>query len=742
MASGVEQGSRGSADPSRWSARLASVSALELSAALDEIAQRIHEMFPVDVVAVHVADETDADAVTHGYCVGPAPGAQALAPLLTPEGLDPIGIGDAARRAGEPVVWPRLVSEAAEIDRLAVLADQGGPAGALHRLMLDASGVAVPIGTSYAKTLGAIALVSLSREHPVPESAVEELTAVAPQIALTARNAQLAARSRRNRQTLEGVIASSRLGVIVSDTRGRLSLANAAVGSLLGIDLGPMVGRPMRVVIDEVLKWRFTNPEEFASRAHQIHADPALEAIEDRETVDGRAIEFSSSPVRDAAGAIVGRVDMLHDVTPARLALADARRLAAERAQLLEREERRGHEEMALTRAAHAMASALTAGEIHEILLDNAHALVGACHKSAVLAGDARGVMLPAATRGFAQETIRHMTYRAGEGHLGRVVTDRRAFICNDTLVDERVSRRIVGPEGIRSFMHVPLVLGDRVYGVVSVNSVHPRAFGERELKVIDELALHAASALQNALQFEQERHVAEVLQQALLAEELPQVEGLELAALYQASGGSEVGGDFYSAWPLADGRLAILVGDVSGKGVEAAGLTAMVRYMAEALSQHLAEPAELVQELNDLLCVRMADGALVTLVLAVVDAARDRLVWCSAGHPPPVLLDADGGLRALDDPDPPCGVFPCQPYHQTEERFAPGDLLVLYTDGLIEARRKSREFGEEGLHHALLEHRDEPPDRLARMAHLAARTFCGGRLSDDVAIAVLKRTA
>ena len=180
MASGVEQGSRGAADPSRWSARLASVTAPELSAALDEIAQRIHEMFPVDLVAVHVADETDSGAVTHGYCVGPAHGAQALAPLLTAEGLDPIGIGDAARRAGEAVVWPRLVSEPAEIDRLASLADQGGPAGALHRLMRDARGIAVPIGTSHVGTLGAIALVSLSREHPVPEGAVEELTAVAP----------------------------------------------------------------------------------------------------------------------------------------------------------------------------------------------------------------------------------------------------------------------------------------------------------------------------------------------------------------------------------------------------------------------------------------------------------------------------------------------------------------------------------------------------------------------------------
>ena len=194
-------------------------------------------MCPVDVIAVHVVDETDNGAVTHGYCVGPAPGAQALAPLLTAEGLDPIGIGDAARRAGEPVVWPRLVSEPGEIERLAALADQGGPAGALHRLMLEASGAAIPMATSHTPALGAIALVSLTRDNPVPESAVAELTALAPQIALTARNAQLTARSRRNRQTLEGVIASSRLGVIVSDSHGRLSLANAAVGSLLGIDL-------------------------------------------------------------------------------------------------------------------------------------------------------------------------------------------------------------------------------------------------------------------------------------------------------------------------------------------------------------------------------------------------------------------------------------------------------------------------------------------------------------------------
>jgi serine phosphatase RsbU (regulator of sigma subunit) len=321
-------------------------------------------------------------------------------------------------------------------------------------------------------------------------------------------------------------------------------------------------------------------------------------------------------------------------------------------------------------------------------------------------------------------------------------VVTRRPFICNDTEVDPRISNRITGPEGIRSFMHVPIVLGERAFGLLSVNSTTPRAFGERELRLVTELARHAASALQHALQFEQERHIAETLQQALLAERLPEVPGVELAALYEAAAGAQVGGDFYSAWTLADGRLALLVGDVSGKGVEAAGVTAMVRYMAEALSQHCPDPADLVGQLNELLCHRMADGSLVTLVLVVVDIVRDELLWCDAGHPPPVVLAADGGYRRLDDPDPPCGIFPGQRFRAGVEPFAPGDRLVLYTDGLIEARRRGEEFGETQLRDVLMERAGDGPQELARAAYAAVRAWCGGRLGDDVAIAVVKRTA
>lgn len=732
--------SPGAVDPTRWLARLASVTATDLAAALDEIAERVHEVFPVDVVSVMVVDDLEHEGVTRGYCVGPSAAAQAIAPLLTSDGIDPVGVGLAAFEAGRPVVWPHLVSEPSELARLARLADAGGPAGALHRLMLDAGGLAVPLSAPHAPALGAVSLVSLSRENPLPRRAVEQLQALAPQLALTVRNHQLAARNRRNRHTLEGVISSSPMGVIVHDVQGRLSIANAAASEILAVDLAARVGEPLSAVVDEHIKWRFVNPDEYAARLHRMLTEgPAAAALE-AETVDGRAIEHSSSPVRDSSGQTVGRVIMLHDVTAAHTALAEARRLAEERAALLEREERRAQEEAALSRAAHAMALALTAADIHERLLEESMRLLPACEKVAVLTVDRRGVVMPAATRGFAESSVSRMTSRSGEGVVGRVMADGRPFICNDTLVDERISNRITRAEGIRSFMHVPLMLGGRVYGLVSVNSSQPRAFGERELRLISELARHAQGALQNALRYEQERRIAETLQQALLAADLPRVPGLQLAALYQPAAGSQVGGDFYSAWPLPGGRLALLVGDVSGKGVAAAGVTAMVRYMTEALSQHSGEPAALVGELNEMLCPRMADGSLVTLVMIVIDTAGERLHWCSAGHPPPVILTAGGTYRTLEDPDPPCGVFPGQRFHAGVARFAPGDMLFTYTDGLIEARRGDEEFGEERLREAVLEAAGEPPDHVARAVYATARTWSEGRLTDDVAIAVVTR--
>ncbi|WP_217913913.1 SpoIIE family protein phosphatase [Miltoncostaea marina] len=723
-------------------ARVAAVAAADLGAALCEIAALVHEVLPADVVAVRVVDETEAADHRTGHHFGPAPAAQALEPLLRGDGPDPIAIGDAARAAGAPVTWPRVAAEAEHVARLAELAGGDGRLGALHRALFDAAGVAVPLTLPGEPPVGSTTLIALSGEAALPPDAIAALTALTPQIALVARNHQLAVRSRRTRRTLEGVIASIPVGVIVSDVRGRLSLANRAADELVGIELGAHVGRPITAVVDEQVKWRFTNPEEYAARFLAIHADPEAEVTGSVDTVAGRVVEHSSAPVRDEDGGLLGRVDILHDVTATRHALDDARRLAEERAMLLDREERRAQEEADLARAAQALASAMSPAEIHERLLDEAHHFVAGCEKGAVLTVDRRGLVLPAATRNFGEATVEQLTFRLGSGTVGRMLESGRPLICNDTAVDDRISTRITGPEGIRSFMLVPLMHGGRVLGLVSVNCLQPREFGEREVRILTELARHAAGALANALEFERERHIAETLQQALIADRLPDVPGLELAARYQAAAGSLVGGDFYSAWTLPDDRLAVLVGDVSGKGVDAAGVTAMARYMAEALSQHRPEPADVVGELNDLMCPRLADGALVTLVLTVVDTARGELRWCCAGHPPPLLVGAGGTMRALEDPCPPCGVFPGERYRQSTEPFGPGDALVLYTDGLIEARRRLREFGEDGLRRALADAAGLDPRGVVGALHAAACDWRGGRLTDDVAIAVVRRTA
>ncbi len=740
MAAGSSGAPRLGDDVERLFDRVGSIAAVGLGPALDQLADHIRELLPVDVVLVQASDEYEPEEVSRGCSVSDDEAARSLRSMLTPAGTDPFGLAEEAIESGSSVRWSRLWAKPAELARLEDAAEHGVPAGAIRNLTSDASGVAVPLRTAYHPSLGAVSLLNLGGDTPVPDRYADELEALAPEISLAVRNHQLAARGQRTRRVLEAVIGSSRLGLVVSDLRGRITIVNETFAQLAESNRDELQGMPIRKLVSERLKWRFTNPDEFEERVLPLYDDPTTVDESYQDTVSGRIVKHYSGPASDDGGAVLGRVEVFTDATESQQALRAARRLAEERVELLEREERRAQEEVALTRAGHLMASAMSRADIHEHLIEQAEKLVQA-DKSAVLVVDGAGDATPAATRGFAKETVKRMHFRAGEGIVGRVFANRRPFICNDTASESRLATDIVVPEGIRSFIHMPLVLGERTYGLFSVNSSRPRAFGERELRVLTELARHATSALQNALQFEQERHIAETLQRALLPQTLPSVKGLDLAALYQASPGSQVGGDLYNVWTLPDGRCAVLVGDVSGKGVEAASVTAMVRHMADALSQTEQRPGPLLSRLNDLLVARLPSSSLVTLVLAVIDPESDELRWCCAGHPPPMMVDVEGRVRVLDHHDPPCGAFASTEYVEHRETFEPGERLFLYTDGLIEARRNELFFGEAGVEQALSEAFSEPPETLARSVYSAARLWCSGKLSDDVAIAVVERT-
>ncbi|MFN8124573.1 MAG: SpoIIE family protein phosphatase [Thermoleophilia bacterium] len=526
---------------------------------------------------------------------------------------------------------------------------------------------------------------------------------------------------------------------MVTDLRDRLLMGNRAAGELLGADLESLAGESYRALVAGPFRRRFADGDAYVAETLAALDRPGEAAGGELRTADGRILERYSAPVRDTSGEPLGRVEILTDVTAAREALQEAHRLADEAAQLRLLEERRSREETAMARAAHLMAAALTSADVHVHLLDQARELTGAT-AGAVFQLE-HGDIVPVAASGVGEDELAAMALGTDRAMLHRLLSTRRAFMCSDTLVEAPAVRSLV-PAAARSFVLVPLAAGDRLHGVLLVTADRPRAFGARELRLAGELAAHAGMALQNATLFEQEHHVAETLQAALLPDDLPNVRGLELAGLYRAAARSLAGGDFYGAWTLPGGRVAVLVGDVSGKGAEAAGLTAMVRYAAEGLSLHEDDPGRMTSALNELLLPRLPDGTFVATALMVIDLEGNRLRWCTAGHPPPLLVSASGTLRALEGAGPPCGVFPGTAYDARDAVFEPGDTLFVSTDGLIEARRDGEQFGEERLREVVLAGAGAAPRELVRSVHSAVNAWAAGRLTDDVAIAVARRTA
>jgi PAS domain S-box-containing protein len=711
----------------------------ELSAVLRGLAGRLRVALEVDLAAIVVNDELDPAEVTRGVDVADERDARLLAPLLDGDG-DAFGLAGQAVWTASTVIWPNMLTEPAIIDRLAELSRVGIAVGAATGRLSGASGVAVPLATPHHPRLGAVVLVSFDPLRPAGAPLAARVEDVARQLSLTVRNHQYRDRNRRTRLILEAVLESNQSGIVVTDLRERLLTVNRAACDLLAVDMAGMVGESMREVVADRLRWRFVEPAEYVRRTLAIYDDPETSVHDELHTVDGKVLERFSAPVRDAEGELLGRVEILSDVSVNREALAEAHRLAEETAQLRMMEEMRAREEMALARAAHLMASALTRADIHEHLLDQAEEL-SACDACAVLLVDRHGEVTTAAAHGLPPDSRGRVEERGGERVVGRVLGSRRPFICNDVEA-EGPSLAAGLPPGTRSSIHVPLLLGERPYGVLMVGSRRVRAFGGRELRMLADLANHAGLALQNAMQFEQERHAAETLQHALLPDELPTVPGLQMAGLYRAAAGAQVGGDFYGAWRMPGGEVAVLVGDVSGKGVEAAGLTAAVRYAAEGVSMYERDPGRMVTRLNELVLPKLPAATFVTLVLVVVDLPASTLDWCSAGHVPPLVMSAAGALTTLEPAEPPCGAFPGQRYGSGTVTFEPGDTLVLHTDGITEARRGVMEFGEERLHELVRQHAGESPRTLARTIYQQVSVWSEGRVVDDVAIAVVTRTA
>jgi PAS domain S-box-containing protein len=287
----------------------------------------------------------------------------------------------------------------------------------------------------------------------------------------------------------------------------------------------------------------------------------------------------------------------------------------------------------------------------------------------------------------------------------------------------------------------VPLIARQRVLGTLSLLRMEgARSYDQADLVLAEDLARRAALAVDNARLFQSAQHLAGTLQESLLPHALPEIPGVRMAARYRAAAqGQDVGGDFYDAFPIGESRWGIVIGDVCGKGAHAAALTALARYTIRALADR--DPATVLRLLNEAV-IREHDfvrGRFLTalMIVATPDAHGLSLEIAAAGHPAPLVLRENASIEQLSAPGLLIGVSSEAEYRGTHTALYPGDTMLLYTDGLTDARAPARMLSDSDLAGILVEAHGMDAEAVA--AFVEDRATGGDDPRDDIAILVLE---
>jgi serine phosphatase RsbU (regulator of sigma subunit)/HAMP domain-containing protein len=347
-------------------------------------------------------------------------------------------------------------------------------------------------------------------------------------------------------------------------------------------------------------------------------------------------------------------------------------------------------------------------------------------------------LMQPAGFNGASAGTPRQLA--RGQGVAGRVAADARSMVISDPAHLAALDPALAA-EGTYATVGVPIRAGGRVIGVVQVCSRRPREFTPHEMRLLEPFADRVALAVDNARAFERERELATIIQQTLLPPQRVELPGVTVAGRYLAS--REVGGDFYAVLPLEEGRVGLAIADVAGKGIPAATLSARARYLLEAFALDAPRPDAVLTRLNRVLA-QDADSRFVSLFYGILDPIGGRLAFARAGHPPPILLRPGTATPVpLEAPGLLLGVKVSTPYVTREIPIGPGDQLIMFTDGITEARRPDGEqFGEQQLLALVRTCAGTVPEDVVDRVMDAMATWAGSTPADDQTIVVVRIAA
>ncbi len=395
----------------------------------------------------------------------------------------------------------------------------------------------------------------------------------------------------------------------------------------------------------------------------------------------------------------------------------------------------------ALIRAGRELAGHRPLAELFPLIMD--------LSVEAVMAG--RGVLMTLDGDQLNVQAARGEGFKISSTVRDRVIKEKESLLIRDAQLDQNLREHMsIVEQKVRSMIAVPLQTSDRVIGLIYVDSPNAiREFTREDLNLLTVMANVAAIRIEHARLNEieeteramaKEMHQAALIQEGLLGS-APAVEGLDIAAKTIAS--RAVGGDYYDFIEYPDGRVALMVGDVAGKGMPAALLMSSLQARAHVVFEEPDHLAQKMGRLNKSTCASCPDNRFITFFTCIADPKTGDVVYTNAGHNPPLVVRAKGGFKTLEGGGGMIlGILPMAQYEEAHITLDPGDVLVLFSDGVTEeADPDDNQFGEERLANLVASLRDRPAAEIVEEIHRAVRDFTqGAAAADDITVVIARR--
>jgi PAS domain S-box-containing protein len=546
-------------------------------------------------------------------------------------------------------------------------------------------------------------------------------------------------------EQLEAILRGVADAVTAQAPNGRLLFANEAAARSMGFETPQeLMDAPITAIMDryEIIDDRGEPfPLEALPGRRALGGEENAETVvrfRVRDTGEERWSAVKASPIRDHDGKVVMAINVIEDIT------------THKRSELAQR---------FLAQSADVLASSL---DPDQLLVEIANLAVPELADWCSVEVETDGGLLERKALAHVNPDVRqraldlarryppdpdspqgvYQVVRTGQPELYPDIPDE---MIRAAAVDEEHYNEIVAI-GMRSAIVVPMTTRGRTLGALTwVNGRSGRRFDEQDVELAHELARRCATAIDNARLYSDRSYIARTLQQSLLPVELPDIPGIETAARFRPTGeGNEVGGDFYDVFETGDRGWTVVMGDVCGKGPDAAAVTALARYTLRAAAMRERLPSRILQLLNEAMLRQRDDRRFCTVAYAYLEKLDRgaRAGISTGGHPLPLVLRADGSVEPVGAPGTLLGVVPDPNLEDRAVTLEPGDSLVFFTDGVIENRADSNGvLDERRLAELVATCAGSGPDAIAARIEDAAVMSQNGSPRDDIAVLVLRVT-